>query len=120
MWLLTIAYFAFRGLVGETIESFFFTPIFYAGVISLVLGNFLYMYYLMLGLTKTKQWDLIVFAFATPIYWLMISISAFCAIYEFTRKPFVWNKTVHGAHLKPVSTIAWKLPLLGKWGIESA
>lgn len=117
MWLLTLSYFVFRPWIGETIESFFFTPIFYAGVTSLILGNFLYMYYLMLGLTRTRQWDLVIFAFITPLYWLMISISAFNAVYELIRKPFHWNKTKHGAHLKAAIdvTAAPKLPSLGRW-----
>lgn len=114
MWILTITYFVFRKELGGTIESFFFTPVFYAGVVSLVLGNFLYMYYLMLGLTRSKQWDLITFALMTPIYWLMISISAFLAIHELIVKPFHWNKTQHGAHLKISDNSAWKLSLFGK------
>jgi len=116
MWILTIVYFVFRAEVGSTIESFFFGPVFYAGVISLVLGNFLYMYYLMLGLTRAKQWDLITFALITPIYWLMISLSAIMAIHELITKPFHWNKTKHGAHLKPVPAISLRTSILGKWG----
>jgi glycosyltransferase XagB len=113
MWLLTITYFVFRKEVGGTIESFFFAPVFYAGVISLVLGNFLYMYYLMLGLTRSKQWDLITFALMTPVYWLMISISAFMAIHELIIKPFHWNKTQHGAHLKVADQVSWGVPAFG-------
>lgn len=115
MWTLTIIYFVFRSTFGPVIESFFFTPIFYAGVISLVLGNFLYMYYLMLGLTRARQWDLITFALITPVYWLMISISAFMAIDELLRKPFHWNKTEHGGHLvKPQQSLIFSWAFLGK------
>ncbi len=114
MWLLTILYFSFRTTLGVTIESLFFAPVFYAGVTSLILGNFLYLYYLMLGLTRTKQWDLVIFTLATPFYWIMISAAAFSAVNELIRRPFHWNKTVHGDHLKvaPVSTGA----ILGRLG----
>ncbi len=118
MWMLTLVYFAFRATLGPVIETLFFTPVFYAGVISLVLGNFLYMYYLMLGLTRAKEWNLIIFALVTPIYWLMISISAFMAIHELITRPFHWNKTKHGAHLKNIPESAnWKLSLLSKGNI---
>lgn len=120
MWLLTISYFVFRPIIGETVESLFFAPVFYAGVVSLVLGNFLYMYYLMLGLTRTRQWDLVIFAFATPLYWLMISISAFNALYELIRRPFHWNKTVHGAHLKKVLPDPEKIQLPGRVSLTNA
>lgn len=32
---------------------------------------------------------------ATPVYWLMLSVAAWKAIYELRYKPFVWNKTPH-------------------------
>lgn len=120
MWVLTVTYFAFRSTLGPTIESFFFTPVFYAGVTSLILGNFLYMYYLMLGLTRTKQWDLVVFTLMTPVYWLMISAAAFSAINELIKRPFYWNKTVHGAHLKALEKdTRFKVPLLGRLGLQN-
>ncbi|MES5098233.1 glycosyltransferase family 2 protein [Agrobacterium sp. BA1120] len=32
---------------------------------------------------------------ATPLYWLMLSVAAWRAVYELKYKPFVWNKTPH-------------------------
>lgn len=31
----------------------------------------------------------------TPVYWLMLSVAAWRAVYELRYKPFVWNKTPH-------------------------
>ncbi|NTF06383.1 glycosyltransferase [Agrobacterium rubi] len=31
----------------------------------------------------------------TPLYWLMLSVAAWRALYELRYKPFVWNKTPH-------------------------
>ncbi len=53
----------------------------------------------MIGLAKKGQWNLIKFVFLVPIYWLMISISAFIALYQLILKPHYWEKTVHGLHL---------------------
>ncbi len=32
---------------------------------------------------------------ATPVYWLLLSVAAWRAVYELRYKPFVWNKTPH-------------------------
>ena len=31
-----------------------------------------------------------------PIYWILIGIAAWCAVWEFVVQPFHWNKTRHG------------------------
>lgn len=99
MWLMTIAYFAFTPFVGEFIKSLFLAPIFYMAVFSMFIGNFLYMYYYMLGAAKREQWTLVPFALVTPIYWLGMSIAAAMALWEFAFKPHYWHKTQHGLHL---------------------
>ena len=100
MWGITIAYFAFRAQVGETIESFFPDPILYIGLVSFVFGNFLYLYYYMIGCAKRGLYDIIKYAFLVPFYWLGMSIAAWQALYEIMVKPHYWAKTVHGLHLK--------------------
>lgn len=102
MWLMTIAYFAFTPYVGDFIKSLYLTPIFYMAVFSMVIGNFLYMYYYMLGAAKREQWALVPFALLTPIYWLGMSIAANLAFWEFIFKPHYWHKTQHGLHLKQI------------------
>jgi hypothetical protein len=67
---------------------------------SLVFGNFLSLYYYMVGAMKRKQYGLIKYTFLIPFYWLMISIAGFLALYQLFFKPFYWEKTVHGLHLK--------------------
>lgn len=99
MWLLTFSYFIFRGYVGTFIESLYIMPIFYTGVFCLIVGNFLYMYYYMIGAAKRNQWTLVPFTLLIPIYWLMMSLAAFRAFYELLTKPYYWHKTQHGLHL---------------------
>lgn len=99
MWLITFSYFAFRATLGPVIESFFPTPILYMGVICLVAGNFLYMYYYMIGCVKRGYFNLIKFALITPIYWLFMSLASWRAVFEIMFKPHYWSKTVHGFHL---------------------
>ncbi len=100
LWILTITYFAFRTVAGPFIESLYFTPIFYMGVGSLVIGNFLYFYYYMIGAAKREQWELVKYAFLVPAYWLMMSYASWMALQQIFFKPHYWEKTTHGLHLK--------------------
>ncbi|MFA9288657.1 MAG: glycosyltransferase [Weeksellaceae bacterium] len=100
MWATTILYFALRSILGPVIEQFFPSVIFYLAVFSLVFGNFLYMYYYMIGCAKRKQYDLIKFVYLIPIYWLGMSIAAWKALVQLIIKPHYWQKTQHGLHLK--------------------
>lgn len=99
MWLITAAYFLQRTTLGPFIETFFPGPVLYIGVISLVAGNFLYLYYYMLGCAKRKQYSLIKYTYLVPIYWLFMSIAAFLAVYKLITDPHYWSKTKHGLHL---------------------
>ena len=100
LWIATFSYFALYSYVGPTIESLYPTTIFYMAAFSLVFGNFLFMYYYMIGCIKREQYSLIKFIFLIPIYWLMISIACAIALYQLIFKPHYWEKTVHGLHLK--------------------
>ena len=99
LWVMTIAYFAFRPIVGEAIESLYPVYIFYMAGFSLVFGNFLFMYYYMIGVAKREQWSLMKFVFLVPLYWLMVSWAGFIALYQLIVKPHYWEKTIHGLHL---------------------
>ena len=99
LWLSTISYFALRPFIGEFIESFFPAPILYMAVFALIVGNFLYLYYYMIGLAKRGYEELIPFAFFVPFYWLAMSFASWIALFEFIVKPHYWSKTQHGLHL---------------------
>lgn len=100
LWLMTISYFTLYTIVGPTIESFYLAPIFYMAVLSLIFGNFMYIYNYMIGTAKRKQWNLIKFVYLIPFYWLMASVAASIALYQLIVKPHYWEKTIHGFHLE--------------------
>ena len=39
---------------------------------------------------------LVVSAIMTPVYWLLISLAAYRALWQLWRQPFLWEKTAHG------------------------
>ena len=98
LWVATISYFALYRIVGPTIEALYPAPVFYIAVISLVFGNFLYLYYYMIGCAQRQHWSLIKYVFLIPFYWLSISFAAVIAAYQLIIKPHYWEKTVHGFH----------------------
>jgi len=99
LWAATISYFALNRLVGPTIEALYPAQIFYMAVISLVFGNFLFIYYYMIGCAKREQWGLMKYVFLVPFYWLLVSVAGVKALYQLIFKPHFWEKTVHGLHL---------------------
>ncbi len=109
MWITTIVYFTLRSTAGAFIESLFIGPVFYLGFTALVLGNFMYLYYYMIGNAKREQWSLIKYCYLIPIYWLMMSIAAWKAFYQIMVKPHYWEKTTHGLHLGSGESITFSL-----------
>jgi cellulose synthase/poly-beta-1,6-N-acetylglucosamine synthase-like glycosyltransferase len=110
MWLSTILYFAYRSQLGPTIESFFPAPVLYIGTISFIFGNFLYLYYYMIGAARRGQFGIIKYTLLTPFYWLGMSISAWYAFYTIIVNPHYWAKTVHGLHLRKNKIPAIRIP----------
>jgi len=45
---------------------------------------------------KRGLWRLSAAAFLTPLYWIMMSLAAWKAVWQLFRRPFFWEKTDHG------------------------
>jgi len=103
LWLVTIAYFTMYPLVGLTIEALFPPAVFYLAGFSMVAGNFLYVYYYMIGCAKRNSWELIKYVYLVPVYWLAVSVAAVKAATQLIFRPHYWEKTHHGLHLAPVT-----------------
>ena len=106
MWIITFSYFTFRAQTATFIESFFPTPILYMGVFSLLVGNFLYLYYYMIGSIKHGHYHLLKYIIFIPFYWLAMSIAAWVAVFELITAPHHWSKTKHGLHLNNKRVVA--------------
>lgn len=105
LWVMTILYFVLRPIVGPAIESLYPVYIFYMAGLSLVFGNFLFMYYYMIGVAKREQWSLVKYVLLVPFYWLLVSWAGFLALYQLIVKPHYWEKTIHGLHLEKVKDL---------------
>lgn len=115
LWLTTIAYFTLYAYVGPTIEALYPSWIFYMAAISLVFGNFFYLYYYMVGCAKRHHWPLIKYVFLVPLYWILGSTAAYIALYELLVKPHYWQKTVHGLSAAKAEARAARIHLPSVW-----
>jgi hypothetical protein len=65
-------------------------------IFNLMVGNILMIYVNMMAVFKRRFYELILFAIANPIYWLLHSAAAYMGLYQLVMKPFYWEKTNHG------------------------
>lgn len=68
----------------------------FMSIFNLMVGNILMIYVNMMAVFKRRFYELILFAIANPVYWLMHSISAYKGLYQLVVNPFYWEKTNHG------------------------
>jgi cellulose synthase/poly-beta-1,6-N-acetylglucosamine synthase-like glycosyltransferase len=80
----------------SSIRAFFPDWVLFMSIFNLMVGNILMIYVNMMAVFKRRYYELILFAIANPIYWLMHSISAYKGLYQLIVKPFYWEKTNHG------------------------
>ncbi|GAB2706482.1 glycosyltransferase [Mucilaginibacter koreensis] len=80
----------------ETIRILFPDWVLFMAIFNLMVGNILMIYVNMMAVFKRRYYELILFAIANPIYWLMHSIAAYKGLYQLIVNPFYWEKTNHG------------------------
>jgi glycosyltransferase XagB len=68
----------------------------YIGVTLTLLGNAATVYLSVLAMVYTKESKFAWISLLYPIYWLLMALAATKAIYQLIRKPFYWEKTLHG------------------------
>jgi len=92
-WTLTIVWF-----VGHpvSLEQIFPAPLYYAGLFTWLVGNFLCLFAVILSAYESDRGDLFLASLITPFYWIMMSIAAAKAFYQLIFQPSYWEKTVHG------------------------
>jgi glycosyltransferase XagB len=94
--LLLCIFFAYVILDLETIRTLFPDWVLFMSIINLMVGNILMIYVNMMAVFKRRYYELILFAVANPVYWLLHSWAAYKGLYQLVVKPFYWEKTNHG------------------------
>jgi cellulose synthase/poly-beta-1,6-N-acetylglucosamine synthase-like glycosyltransferase len=78
------------------IRTIFPDWVLFISIFNLMVGNILMIYVNMMAVFKRRYYELILFAIANPIYWLMHSVAAYKGLYQLIVNPFYWEKTNHG------------------------
>ncbi len=59
-------------------------------------GNGFFIYISAIGAFKRHRFRLMPWAMTIPLYWVLLSIAAYKALWQLIYKPFFWEKTNHG------------------------
>lgn len=98
LWILTEA---------SWIASLFPGVFYYIATVQMILGNFVFTYMNIMGMyhvirdcamkrIQPFSFRLIKYALMTPLYWVLMSVAAYKALFQLFFKPFYWEKTDHG------------------------
>lgn len=100
MWMLTITYSVSKGTTaGNFIQSLFPAPLYYLGLLCLILWNFIFFYSSVYVCVRHNMMRLTRYALLTPLYWVLMSVGAWAGLASLVRHPFYWAKTEHGVSL---------------------
>jgi glycosyltransferase XagB len=92
-WTLGIIYYTTR---STSIEALFVTPVYYLGLACLLIGNFVFIYMNVFTAVRWGYAGLAKWALLTPLYWILMSVASYMALYELIVRPHHWQKTTHG------------------------
>ena len=94
-WVMTGVWYSRR---PEAFPGLFPLPVFYIGTVAFVAGNLFFIYSHVLGCLRRRQYSLVKYAWIMPLYWLLMSVALWKAIFQLVRRPHYWEKTEHGLH----------------------
>ena len=92
-WALTLVWFVGQPLI---IRDVFPAPVYYAGILAWVFGNFAVVYMMVVSVRLSRRPELLLTALIAPVYWIMMSIAATKAAVQLVVAPSFWEKTTHG------------------------
>jgi len=77
-------------------DPIFIQPILYLSILNFLMGNAFFIYIQMIGIYKREHFQMVPWAVTVPVYWIMLSISAYKGLFQLVTNPFYWEKTQHG------------------------
>jgi cellulose synthase/poly-beta-1,6-N-acetylglucosamine synthase-like glycosyltransferase len=88
----------FFWLITQTmaLDAYFPPIVLYMSLFNLLMGNGFFIYVYMLGAFKRHNYSLISHALSAPLYWMLLSLAGYKALWQLVFNPFYWEKTTHG------------------------
>lgn len=99
-WLLLVLWLLLR---PGWIPMLFPGPVYYLALASLFVGNFFFVFLGLIGAVGRGNDDLAPYTLLIPLYWLLMSVAGYMALYELIVRPSYWQKTEHGLHFEEQS-----------------
>jgi cellulose synthase/poly-beta-1,6-N-acetylglucosamine synthase-like glycosyltransferase len=111
-WALLVLWFATE---AGWIRALFPAPVFYMATVGLLFGNGACVLSLVSGSVARRHYGDVKLAFLVPVYWLIMSVAAYKALFQLVHKPSYWEKTEHGfCHYEaPAAILPFSLPSIG-------
>ncbi|PWR20864.1 glycosyltransferase family 2 protein [Zavarzinia compransoris] len=102
VWGLCLAWLATHG--SGWLDPLFPPPVTAIGLMSWGLGNFTLLYLAMIAPFRRGWFGLTPWALTTSFYWILVSVAAWRALWQWLHRPFHWEKTQHGAsrHIRAI------------------
>ena len=91
-WLLLILWLATH---SPYIQQLYPIETLYAGTISFIIGNYLFMLLQMVGLYSRKHYGSVKNSLFAFIYWILLAIATVRATLRYIFRPYYWEKTQH-------------------------
>jgi glycosyltransferase XagB len=92
-WVFAVVWFVAHPVLMHEV---FRGPVYYLGLVSWIVGNFLLVYLTVLSCRISRRFDLLWAALAVPVYWVMMSMASVKAYWQLLGTPNFWEKTAHG------------------------
>lgn len=94
-WAMTCAWFLFH---PSFIASLYLSPIYYAGLLLLFMGNALKVFQLLFAVIGSDEHSSAEWMLVAPLWWALTTVSAYLAVWELLRPRtrHTWRKTEHG------------------------
>ena len=105
LWSLVILWFAAK---PHWIQLLFSGPVYYSSLFLLIIGNFFFVYSGVVGVywfindinarekNRSTSFGIVKHALSMPVYWLLMSVASYMALWQLIFKPSHWEKTEHG------------------------
>jgi cellulose synthase/poly-beta-1,6-N-acetylglucosamine synthase-like glycosyltransferase len=84
----------------DVIPPLFPGPVYVLSAINLIVGSFIFIYLNLAGSYRRGYHELTRFALLSPLYWFLMSLAAWKAMWQLVTKPYYWEKTIHGLAAK--------------------
>ncbi|MFZ2871816.1 glycosyltransferase family 2 protein, partial [Zavarzinia sp.] len=81
---------------GSWLDPLFPLPVKIAGLCCWLGGNFLFLYLALVAPFRRRWFALAPWALTITPYWALMSVAGWRALWQWSRQPFLWEKTTHG------------------------